>query len=65
VYVHCALGHNRTGTVVLAYLLAAGKVSDVREGLTYMRTLRPGVSLQRPQRRVLERFAEQLPGRAG
>jgi hypothetical protein len=64
VYVHCALGHNRTGTVVLAYLLAAGRVSDVREGLKYMRALRPGVSLQPPQRRVLEQFVEQLPIRA-
>ncbi len=61
VYVHCALGHGRTATVVLAYLLATAQIASVREGLAHLRTLRPGVGLSRQQAnlvRSLERSKE-------
>ncbi len=54
VYVHCAAGHGRTGTVVIAYLLATGQVASVREGLARLRAVRPGVGLTREQRRLLD-----------
>jgi protein-tyrosine phosphatase len=49
VYVHCALGHGRTATIVLAYLLTTAEVATVREGLTRLRALRSGVGLHRQQ----------------
>jgi protein-tyrosine phosphatase len=56
VYVHCALGHGRTATVVLAYLLATGQVATLREGLARLRTLRPGVGLHRQQAELVRRW---------
>ncbi|MBA4062151.1 MAG: hypothetical protein C0501_00270 [Isosphaera sp.] len=53
VYVHCALGHGRTGCVVVAYLLAAGVVSSAAEGVRRLRALRPGVRLNRSQWRAV------------
>ncbi len=60
VYIHCALGHGRTGCVVVAYLLAAGVVNSVAEGVRLMRTQRPGVRLNRPQLRALRLL--KIPG---
>lgn len=56
VYVHCALGHGRSATVVLAYLLAVGEAATVKDGLVRLRALRPGVALHRPQVQVLREF---------
>jgi hypothetical protein len=49
VYVHCALRHGRTATVVLAYLLATGEVATLSEGLARLWAQRPGVGLHRQQ----------------
>ena len=57
VYVHCALGHGRSATVVAAYLIACGHAPDVKSALTSLRALRPGVRLHRPQRKLLDEFA--------
>jgi protein-tyrosine phosphatase len=56
VYVHCALGHGRTACVVVAYLLAVGVVGSVSEGTRLLRSLRPGVRLNRSQRRALRPY---------
>jgi protein-tyrosine phosphatase len=61
VYVLCALGHGRSACVVIAYLLSVGSVGTVAEGVRLLRSLRPGVRLHPPQRRLLRRF-EPLPG---
>ena len=50
VYVHCALGHGRTGCVVVAYLLSAGIVKTVAEGVQMLQAKRAGVRLNRTQR---------------
>lgn len=54
VFVHCALGHGRSASVVIAYLLHAGQVTTIRDGLRRVRGLRPGVGLSASQRRGLE-----------
>lgn len=55
VYVHCALGHGRTGTVVAAYLVSEG--ATVAEALALLRAARPGVRLNRTQLRALRAWA--------
>jgi hypothetical protein len=55
-YVHCALGHGRTGTVVVAYLLATGAAPSVADGVRLLRSRRPGVRLNRTQRAALATF---------
>ncbi len=42
VYVHCALGHGRSATVVVAYLLSTGLVGTALEGERRLRSLRGG-----------------------
>jgi len=65
VYVHCALGHSRSATVVAAYLLAAGLASDAKSALKHLRELRPGVRLNRAQRKLLNKFAEEMAESVG
>jgi protein-tyrosine phosphatase len=60
VYVHCALGHGRSACVVIAYLLHIGAVQTAIAGERFLRSLRPGVRLHRPQRQLLLKF-ESLP----
>jgi hypothetical protein len=59
VYVHCALGHGRSASVVIAYLLSAGFVDTISEGAQRLRTLRSGVRLHAAQRRRLCAFERQ------
>ncbi len=59
VYVHCALGHGRSALVAAAYLIAGGTTVDAKTALKHLRELRPGVRLHRPQRKLLDRFAEE------
>jgi protein-tyrosine phosphatase len=54
VFVHCALGHGRSASVVIAYLLHSGQVPTVRDGLRRVRGVRFGVGLSASQRRGLE-----------
>jgi hypothetical protein len=61
VYVHCALGHGRSGTFVAATLLASGQVKSVKEALALLRAVRPGVDLHAAQRALLEEFRQTLP----
>lgn len=53
VYVHCALGHGRSGSVVIAYLLSAGLVGTVEEGVQLLRSLRRGAEPNPAQLRRL------------
>jgi predicted protein tyrosine phosphatase len=56
VYVHCALGHGRSATVMLAYLLATRKFTNVEEALAHVQSKRPRVRLNRSQLRALQQF---------
>ena len=55
VLVHCALGHGRTGSVVLAWLLMTQGVSDVKSGMAHLRKQRSSFGLSRAQLAFLER----------
>ena len=57
VYVHCAAGHGRSATVVIAYLLTIGLVASVEEGVALLQSKRPRVYLNRDQRLGLKPFA--------
>lgn len=55
-FVHCAQGHGRTGLVALAILLTSKAVDSIDEGMLRLETARPGISLNRAQRRFIADF---------
>ncbi|HWI56674.1 MAG TPA: dual specificity protein phosphatase family protein, partial [Bacillota bacterium] len=57
VYVHCALGHGRSPTFVIGYLLACRKMASVREALAYVQSKRPGVRLRAEQLQALQELS--------
>ncbi len=57
VYVHCALGHGRSATFVMAYLLASGHAKTIEEALSHLRKIRPGVDLHASQCSLLDEFS--------
>lgn len=62
VFVHCALGHGRTGTFATAVLLARGLAADAREAVRMVRAVRPGVRLAPAQQRLLDAVASRPGG---
>jgi hypothetical protein len=60
VYVHCALGHGRSGTFVTAYLVASGEMETIDEALAHLRGIRPGIDLHPAQRILLEQYLNTL-----
>jgi len=64
VIVHCALGHGRTGTVIISWMLEQGLVPDVQTGIKKLRSLRPGFGLSSAQADFIEReFKPEKSGR--
>ncbi len=59
-FVHCAQGHGRTGLFALAMLLYSGSVPSVEEGLRKLQAVRPGIRLNREQRRCIEAYARDV-----
>jgi hypothetical protein len=53
VYVHCAMGHGRSATVIAGYLVASGKTADLRAAMELVRSKRPGIRLNAGQRKSL------------
>jgi protein-tyrosine phosphatase len=53
-YVHCALGHGRTGMFAAAVLVARGVVPDVNAAVNLLRAARPGIRLNPAQLQCLE-----------
>lgn len=56
VYVHCAMGHSRSTTFVVAFLLAQGQAGSVDDALAFVASIRPKVHLSWDQRKVLEEY---------
>lgn len=60
VFIHCAQGHGRSGTVAIAFLLKTGQVETVEEGLRLLQAQRPALDLGRRQRAFLGDYAKYL-----
>lgn len=60
ILVHCAAGHGRSATVVAALLIARGLATDAESAERLMKTIRPLVSLNRSQRRLIARYVADL-----
>jgi protein-tyrosine phosphatase len=58
VYIHCAQGHGRSGTFAAALLLRRGIARDVDDAVRMLRARRPGVRLNRRQRKFLQQLTE-------
>jgi hypothetical protein len=58
VYVHCALGHGRSATVVAAWLLQNDPKLAVAAAIKQLQAIRSGVRLNGEQREALEVFAQ-------
>ena len=58
VYIHCANGHGRTGTLAGAVLMLGGKAQTAEEAIGFLRGCRPGVSLTTRQMKALEELGQ-------
>ncbi len=54
VYVHCAMGHGRSVTVVAGYLMAIGAVRDLPSAVKFIREKRPGIRINAAQKKSIE-----------
>jgi protein-tyrosine phosphatase len=54
VYIHCANGHGRSATLVLAVLLASTRQETLKQAEAFLKQVRPGIGLHSQQRRLLE-----------
>ena len=61
VLVHCALGHGRTGSVVVAWLLLRGHVTDVKAGVAHLLARRGTFGMSKAQVAFVERLATDRP----
>ena len=53
-YIHCAQGHGRTGMAAAAWLVLHGFAPDAERALKQLKSVRPGIGLQRTQRRLVD-----------
>jgi Dual specificity phosphatase, catalytic domain len=56
VLIHCALGHGRSASMVIAWLIMAGEEQTVQRAVERVRRSRPGVGLKPSQKIQLEKF---------
>lgn len=59
-FVHCAQGHGRTGLFAVAYMLKSRSVRTVEDGLKTLQSIRPGIHLNKTQRRCADELAALL-----
>jgi protein-tyrosine phosphatase len=60
VYVHCALGHGRSATIVAAFLLKSGRASSAEGAVALVGKHRPKIGLHPKQYAALESYAKHL-----
>ena len=60
VYVHCAMGHGRSATFVVAYLVKHHEKS-LDTAAAHCRAVRPGVKLHDGQRRAVQDYMQSVP----
>lgn len=60
VYIHCAQGHGRTGTLAAAVLLAKGYCDTVDAVIARLRAARPRLALGKAQLQFVRRIGERL-----
>lgn len=56
IYVHCALGHGRTSTLVVAFLIRNGFERDIDSALSRLQAVRPDVDINPTQRELLNTY---------
>lgn len=61
VYVHCALGHGRSATLVAAWFLATRRCATVAEAEAQIKAVRSAIAFHPPQEAALEAFIKTLP----
>ena len=57
-YIHCAQGHGRTGTVALATLATRKQINNVKDGLTLLQGKRPLLNINSEQTRFVEAYLQ-------
>lgn len=60
IWVHCALGHGRSATIVIAYLMWRGTATTLKEAEELLRLKRQGIKLSSAQKNRLAYFAARL-----
>jgi protein-tyrosine phosphatase len=61
-YIHCALGHGRSATVVIAVLVARGNALSLDQAEQRVKLARPGIGVNTAQRHLLQHWiAQSLP----
>jgi protein-tyrosine phosphatase len=59
-FVHCAQGHSRAALFALALLAQQGVIQDVESGFDLLQKARPGILLNRQQRRFITEYIERM-----
>ncbi len=58
VFVHCALGHGRSGAIVAAYLIRIGQADNAQGALEIIRKKRPKAGFHPDQIKVINQYAK-------
>jgi len=56
VFVHCAVGHGRSATIIAAYLLHAQNVSGLQNAIDFIKRKRPKINLNHKQLSTLHKY---------
>jgi protein-tyrosine phosphatase len=59
-YIHCAEGHGRSGTLAAAVLLLKGLAKEVEEAVIKLQAMRPGIRLKDAQKALVSRVCPDL-----
>jgi protein-tyrosine phosphatase len=56
VYIHCAMGHGRSGSIVIAHLVRTNHCETLDDAIEHVKTQRPGVDLHDRQKEALRQL---------